>query len=217
MASRKKPRKRKSKWSADNILTDPRSPLATADLRSVLTHPLAWTSLTLEERRHVLSLFPDAALILDADTDGARPDFETLINDDAFRADCAAYVENLAQGRHDPQWLRDAWRAHGRRKAGDFDDFLISKFEGDWGPLPEHMRLEARTSKAGGEEAGPASGGASSGGASSGCASGSASVGGDAGSRPGNGHDYEGTDDGRGGAPGPDAGDAGSKGPSVCD
>jgi len=62
----------------------------------------------------------------------------------------------LAQGRHDPQWLRDAWRAHERRKAGDFDDFLISKFEEDWGPLPEHMRLEARTKKISDEGAGSA-------------------------------------------------------------
>ncbi|KAG5978738.1 hypothetical protein E4U55_006007 [Claviceps digitariae] len=158
MPPRKTPRKPRSKWTADNILTNPKSPLATADLRSVLTHPLAWTSLTVEERREVLSLFPDVALILDAHTDDARPDFESLISDDAFRADCAAYVENLAQGRHDRQWLRDAWRANERRKAGDFDDFLISKFEGDWGPLPEHMRLEAQTKKISGEKAGSASG-----------------------------------------------------------
>ncbi|KAG6002299.1 hypothetical protein E4U21_003250 [Claviceps maximensis] len=157
MPTRKTPRKRRAKWTADDILTDPKSPLATADLRGVLTHPLAWTSLTVEERREILSLFPDVALILDAGTDNARPDFESLINDDAFRADCAAYVTNLAQGRHDPQWLRDAWRAHERRKAGDFDDFLIRKFEEDWGPLPEHMRLEATTEKSSGEEAGSAS------------------------------------------------------------
>ncbi|KAG5923280.1 hypothetical protein E4U53_003578 [Claviceps sorghi] len=157
MPPRKTPRKQRSKWTADNILTDPNSPLATADLRSVLTHPLAWTSLAVEERRQVLSLFPDVALVLDADTDDARPDLESLINDDAFRADCAAYVEDLAQGRHDPQWLRDAWRAHGRRKAGEFDDFLVSRFEGDWGPLPEHMRLEAKTNRTSGEEAGSAS------------------------------------------------------------
>ncbi|KAG5918502.1 hypothetical protein E4U42_006823 [Claviceps africana] len=159
MPPRKTPRKRRSKWTADNILTDPSSPLATADLRSVLTHPLAWTSLTVDERRHVLSLFPDVALILDADTEDARPDLESLINDDAFRADCAAYVEDLAQGRHDPQWLRDAWRAHERRKAGEFDDFLVRKFEGDWGPLPEHMRLEARTKKTSSDEADSASNG----------------------------------------------------------
>ncbi|GAB0134546.1 hypothetical protein EsDP_00002911 [Epichloe bromicola] len=145
MAPRKTPRKRKTKWDADTILNDPRSPLATADLRSVLSHPLAWTSLTIQERREVICLFPDVALILDADTDDARPDFQSLMNDDAFRADCAAYVENLAQGRHDPQWLRDAWRAHERRKAGDFDEFLIKRFEEDWGLLPDHMRLEART------------------------------------------------------------------------
>ncbi|KAG5961478.1 hypothetical protein E4U57_007663 [Claviceps arundinis] len=134
MPPRKKPRrKQKSKWTPDNILTDPKSPLATSDLRTLLTHPVAWTSLTLEDRREILSLFPDPALILDADTDAARPDLESLINDDAFRADCAAYVEDLAHGRHDPQWLSDAWRAHERRKRGEFEEFLRRKFEEDWG------------------------------------------------------------------------------------
>ncbi|KHN95694.1 uncharacterized protein MAM_06535 [Metarhizium album ARSEF 1941] len=70
---------------------------------------------------------------LDADTGDARPNFETLMNDDSFRYDCAAYVDDLARGRHDAVWLEDAWRAHARRKAGEFDEWLSDKFVEDWG------------------------------------------------------------------------------------
>lgn len=80
---------------------------------------------------------------LDAETDEARPNFETLMNDDSFRYDCAAYVDNLARGRHDPQWLRDAWCAHESRKRGEFDWFLGDKFEEDWGvDIPDDMRVK---------------------------------------------------------------------------
>lgn len=54
------------------------------------------------------------------------------MNDDSFRYDCAAYTESLVQGRHDPDWLAQAWAAHERRKAGDFKDFLRTKLERDW-------------------------------------------------------------------------------------
>lgn len=103
----------------------------------MLSHPLAWSSLTAEDRREIISLFPDKAQILEADTDAARPNFDILMSDDGFRADCAAYVANLAHGRHDPVWLAEAWTAHERRKAGDFDAFLKERFEEEWGPLPE--------------------------------------------------------------------------------
>jgi hypothetical protein len=99
---------------------------------------MAWTSLTVQERREILSLFPDMAHTLDADTDDARPNLETLMNDDSFRHDCATYVENLANGRHDPGWLEQAWRAHERRKAGEFDGWLRDRFVQDWGvEIPE--------------------------------------------------------------------------------
>ncbi|KAG8424832.1 hypothetical protein J3458_001593 [Metarhizium acridum] len=108
----------------------------TWSLQSVLANPLAWTSLSIKERQEVLSLFPDMAHTLDADTDDARPNFETLMNDDSFRYDCAAYVDNLAMGRHDAVWLEDAWSAHNRRKAGEFDGWLRDKFVEDWAVEP---------------------------------------------------------------------------------
>lgn len=64
------------------------------------------------------------------------------MNDDSFRYDCAAYTDNIAQGRHDPEWLASAWSAHERRRAGDFDKYLIDKLEEDWGvEIPEEMKF----------------------------------------------------------------------------
>ncbi|KAF9781993.1 hypothetical protein IL306_011944 [Fusarium sp. DS 682] len=139
---------RKSKWNTDNILTDPKSPLASADLRvrhtipqldevtklkqSILSNPMAWDILDKEEKAEILALFPDSQHILSAGTEDACPDFASLMNDDSFRYDCAAYTENIAQGRHDPQWLAHAWTAHERRKMGDFDEFLDNKFQDEW-------------------------------------------------------------------------------------
>lgn len=64
-----------------------------------------------------------------------------LASDDNFRHDCARYAENLAEGKHDPQWLAEAWAASEQRRAGEFDEYLEAKFEEEWGvQLPDHMR-----------------------------------------------------------------------------
>ncbi|KAL7925590.1 Asx homology domain-containing protein [Trichoderma austrokoningii] len=133
---------KKTKWDAERLLKDPRSPLATANLRSILCNPLTWTALDQDDKTEILSLFPDKDHILDAGTEDARPDFASLMNDDSFRYDCAAYTDNIAQGRHDPEWLASAWSAHERRKAGDFDKYLIDKLEEEWGvKIPEEMKF----------------------------------------------------------------------------
>ncbi|KOS21305.1 hypothetical protein ESCO_006748 [Escovopsis weberi] len=138
----KKQSPRKPKWDAERILTDPKSPLARANLRTILSHPMAWSVLDAEEKAEILSLFPDKEHILDPDTDDARPDLRSLLNDDSFRYDCAAYTTNLALGRHDPEWLASAWGAQERRRIGDFDEFLIGKLRDDWGvELPDEMKL----------------------------------------------------------------------------
>ncbi|RSM15354.1 hypothetical protein CEP52_000765 [Fusarium oligoseptatum] len=131
---------RKSKWDADNILTDPKSPLASADLRSILSNPMAWDVLDQEEKAEILALFPDSQHILGSGAE-ACPDLGSLMNDDSFRYDCAAYTEHIAQGRHDPEWLAQAWAAHERRKAGDYDEYLDNKFINDWEvELPSELK-----------------------------------------------------------------------------
>ncbi|KAM0561921.1 hypothetical protein ACHAPJ_003092 [Fusarium lateritium] len=132
---------RRSKWNADNILTDPKSPLASADLRSILSNPMAWDMLEKEEKAEILTLFPDSQHILNPGTEDACPDFASLMNDDSFRYDCAAYTENIAQGRHDPEWLAQAWAAHERRRIGDFDEYLNNKFKDEWDvELPPELK-----------------------------------------------------------------------------
>jgi hypothetical protein len=103
---------------------------------------MAWSCLDQADKAEILALFPDRDHILDAGTADARPDLASLMNDDSFRYDCAAYTENIAQGRHDPEWLASAWSAHERRKAGDFDEFLVERLEEDWGvEIPAGMRI----------------------------------------------------------------------------
>ncbi|KAK4105061.1 hypothetical protein N658DRAFT_395837, partial [Parathielavia hyrcaniae] len=140
-APTKKPRRvvpaqRKSaqerKWEAPFVYTDPKAPLANADLRAILLHPDAWDILTPEEKRDVLAKFPDGSHVLDAGTADARPNTVSLRNDDNFRHDCARYCENIELGRHDEEWLRQAWTAHEKQKSGGFDAFLREQFEEEW-------------------------------------------------------------------------------------
>ncbi|KAL0943852.1 proline-rich early nodulin [Colletotrichum truncatum] len=152
VATPKKPVKRKivtkvssarkaPKWTTEKLLTDPKSPLANADLRSILCQPAAWDILTKEERAEIIALFPAGTRILDEGTDDARPDFDALRNDNNFRHDCATYTDNIALGKHDPEWLEEAWAARDRRRAGDFDDYLVQKFEEEWScELPEEFK-----------------------------------------------------------------------------
>ncbi|KAL6849295.1 hypothetical protein ACO1O0_008831 [Amphichorda felina] len=153
-AAPKRPPK-KSKWDAENIITDPKSPLGSADLRSLLSSPMAWDSLDADEKAEILALFPDQSQILSPGTETARPDVSALRNDDTFRHDCATYTEHVAQGRFDPEWLACAWTAYERRKMGDFDEHLNNKFEEDWQvDLPEDFRPKRALPSAGEKEGG---------------------------------------------------------------
>ncbi|KAI8291199.1 histone acetylation protein 2 [Colletotrichum sp. SAR11_57] len=133
--------KKAPKWTAEKLLTDTRSPLASADLRTILCQPAAWDILTPAERAEIIALFPAGTRILDEGTENARPDLDALRNDNNFRHDCATYTDNIAQGKHDPEWLEQAWAARERRRMGDFDDYLVQKFEDEWScELPEDFK-----------------------------------------------------------------------------
>ncbi|PNY25428.1 Uncharacterized protein TCAP_04631 [Tolypocladium capitatum] len=143
--TKKKAPVKRSKRDVERLLTSPKSPLATADLRQILSNPLAWSVLERQEKDEILALFPDKQHIIDADTAESRPDFTRLMSDDSFRNDCAAYTENLEAGRYDKEWLDEAWAAHDRRKAGDFDGHLDAKFEDEWDvELPEELKVRRR-------------------------------------------------------------------------
>ncbi|KAJ0299294.1 hypothetical protein COL5a_000629 [Colletotrichum fioriniae] len=133
--------KKGPKWTTQKLLTDLKSPLASANLRAMLCQPAAWDILTKEERAEIVSLFPAGTRILDAGTDEARPDFDALRNNNNFRHDCATYADNISLGKHDPEWLEQAWGARERRRAGEFDDYVTQKFEDEWScKLPEGFK-----------------------------------------------------------------------------
>lgn len=90
----------------------------------------------------MLAKFPDEDHILSPGTDDARPDIQSLRNNDNFRHDCARYSENISEGRHDEEWLQQAWVAHEKHRRGDFDDYLEQKFVEDWSTeIPEEYRV----------------------------------------------------------------------------
>jgi hypothetical protein len=107
---------------------------------------MAWDVLNQQERAEILALFPDKKHVLDAGSDDARPNVLSLMNDDTFRHDCASYTENVSSGRFDPQWLAEAWAAQEARKMGDFDEYLVKRFEETWSvDLPEDLRPKRGT------------------------------------------------------------------------
>lgn len=116
---------------------------ANADYQAILLHPLAWDILTPEEKQDVLAKFPDETHLLGASTQDARPNPASLRNDDNFRYDCARYCENIQLGRHDEEWLSQAWVAHEKHKRGDYDEFLRERFEAEWETkLPAENKTE---------------------------------------------------------------------------
>lgn len=119
--------------------------------QAILQHPLAWDVLDPAERRLILSRFPDETHIVGPGTDDARPDLGSLLNDNNFRHDCARYAEGISNGWHREEWLWEAWEAHERRAAGDFDVVLERAFEEDWG-VKLGAQGEAGTGEAGDEK-----------------------------------------------------------------
>ncbi|KAI2621649.1 Asx homology domain-containing protein [Hypoxylon sp. NC1633] len=147
-------RKGRSKYdNPDEMLTNPRAPLATTKLRDLLCSKKAWDLLSPEEKKQVLSKFPDNREVLDAGTDNARPDVAALRNNDNFRHDVARYQEDLSKGWHDSEWIRQAQAAHMKREIGVYDEYLAARFEEEWGmPMPEKDEGRDVEAEADGEE-----------------------------------------------------------------
>ncbi|KAI0884441.1 Asx homology domain-containing protein [Annulohypoxylon maeteangense] len=126
-------RKSRSKYdNPDEMLTNPRAPLAKINLRDLLCNSKAWDVLSPDEKKSVLDKFPDEEEVLDAGTEKARPNIAALRNNDNFRHDAAQYREDLRKGWHDPEWIRQAQAAHRRRAAGDYNEYLATRFEDEW-------------------------------------------------------------------------------------
>ncbi|KAK0626642.1 Asx homology domain-containing protein [Immersiella caudata] len=144
------PRKRASlgrtakskKWDAPHVLTNKSSPLGKTrdrnDLLNMLLLPEAWDILTEEEKAEILALFPDKRSILNPGTSQARPDVQVLKSNTGFRADCVSYATGIANGRHEEQWLREAWDAHTKHSRGEYGPQAAKTFKRSWGEdMPE--------------------------------------------------------------------------------
>ena len=103
---------------------------------------MAWDALDWDDRAEILALLPEGTPTLQLSEDEQRrPDINALRNDDTFRHDCATYIGHLADGHFERDWLESAWVASQLRKMGEFDDYLIRKFEEDWAEeVPEDMK-----------------------------------------------------------------------------
>ncbi|KAI1659058.1 Asx homology domain-containing protein [Daldinia decipiens] len=126
---------RKFRYKYDNpdeMLTNPLSPLATAQLRELLCSNVAWDLLSSEEKQQVLAKFPDEKEILDAGTENARPDIAALRNNNNFRHDIVRYQNDLKKGWHDPEWIRQAQSAHSKREIGFYNEYISDRFQEDW-------------------------------------------------------------------------------------
>ncbi|KAI1648105.1 Asx homology domain-containing protein [Daldinia loculata] len=126
---------RKFRYKYDNpdeMLTNPLSPLATAQLRELLCSKVAWDLLSTEEKQQVLAKFPDEKEILDAGTENARPNITSLRNNNNFRHDIVRYQDDLKKGWHDPEWIRQAQAAHSKREIGFYNEYISDRFREDW-------------------------------------------------------------------------------------
>ncbi|KAH9901961.1 Asx homology domain-containing protein [Xylariomycetidae sp. FL2044] len=134
----------KSKYdNPDEMMSNPRAPLAHTKLRELLCSPMAWDLLDAAEKKQVLAQFPDDQDIVDPNTESACPNVKALRNNNNFRHDVARYQDNLREGRHDPDWIAEARSAHEKRKLGLYDDYIANKFETDWEvALPGHDKVE---------------------------------------------------------------------------
>ncbi|RYP12653.1 hypothetical protein DL767_011188 [Monosporascus sp. MG133] len=142
-------RKNRSKYDKpEEMLTNPRSPLASTRLRDLLFNPKAWDLLGPQERKQVLAKFPDQQEILDAGTEEARPDVASLRNNNNFRHDAARYQDNLRKGKHDPEWIRQAQAAHSKREMGGYDEYLATRFEEEWGMKMPGVKVDGEEAEA---------------------------------------------------------------------
>lgn len=70
-----------------------------------------------------------------------------LRNNDNFRHDVAQYQEDLRKGWHDPEWIRQAQAAHRKREAGEYNEYLATRFKEEWGiPLPDQDKENGEVS-----------------------------------------------------------------------
>ncbi|KAK7967794.1 uncharacterized protein PG986_002071 [Apiospora aurea] len=126
----------------DDIL-DPRSAIGKADnVHRAVANPYYWSLLSDEDRSQILKLWPDQKAVINAGTPNAVLDFDCIKVNRDLRVNCRQYSEDHAAGRHDPDWLASAERAHVNRAEGLYDEMREDYVERQFG-VPA-MRKESK-------------------------------------------------------------------------
>ena len=94
--------------------------------------------LNAEEKMRVLAKFPGnhdnpSSTVEEGVNAATGPNIASLRSNDDFRHDVARYQDNLAKGKHDPEWIRQAQDAHQHRVLGFYNEYIAARFEEDWG------------------------------------------------------------------------------------
>jgi len=99
----------------------------------LFNNPRTWDLLDAEEKQTVLANFPAGALDgpLDNPTTRFRQDFLRYNND--WKGAIRMFREDLANGRYDPEWIRQAEKSMADRDQGDFDVWKEKEYEEFWG------------------------------------------------------------------------------------
>src|SRR5215469_2449993 len=95
----------------------------------------AWTSLSLEQQKKLISILPNAPAIETAEGKESLPNILKVVlqSSAAMKADVRLFQEDLRAGRLEPEWQLMARRAMRRRANGDFDEFEKKRRAEIWG------------------------------------------------------------------------------------
>ena len=95
----------------------------------------AWTSLSLEQQKKLISILPNAPAIETAEGKESLPNILKVVlqSSAAMKADVRLFQEDLRAGRLEPEWQLMARRAMRRRANGDFDKFEKKRRAEIWG------------------------------------------------------------------------------------
>lgn len=124
---------KKDPYSVENVLQNPESPLVYTDLKAVLSNPEAWVALDEDDRRVLLSKLPDNKFMVEDENGAERISADFLKYNPDWTHSVGRAQEDIAEGRNDPEFLRQALEANQRREAGEFDDWKDREFELFWG------------------------------------------------------------------------------------
>ncbi|KAI5310899.1 hypothetical protein KEM55_003066 [Ascosphaera atra] len=130
---------RRSRWDEDTLTTSTKSPLINLDLVKLLSHPEAWTCLTEDEKKQILSLLPEN-IHPEADAHAHDPNYiipplpnSFLRYSNPWRDAVRQFQSDLELGRYTRKWQRDAAQASRERAQGMFVRFKEEQFEEFWG------------------------------------------------------------------------------------